>query len=87
MWLLREFQLKTGHGAADYLLFVDQKAAGVIEAKPEGLHFDGSRNTIREIQHRVCLMKISVPHPPLPFLYESTGIETQFTNLLDPYTA
>ena len=33
---VREFGLKPGHGAADYLLYIDQKAAGVIEAKPAG---------------------------------------------------
>ena len=32
---VREFPLETGE--ADYLLFVDGKAVGVIEAKPEGL--------------------------------------------------
>ena len=31
---IREFPLKTGH--ADYLLYADRKAIGVIEAKPEG---------------------------------------------------
>jgi len=31
---VREFQLKTG--AADYLLYTDGKATGVVEAKPEG---------------------------------------------------
>ena len=33
---VREFKLKSGHGFADYLLFVDQKAVGVVEAKPVG---------------------------------------------------
>ena len=33
---VREFKLTTGHGFADYLLFVDGKAVGVLEAKPEG---------------------------------------------------
>jgi type I restriction enzyme R subunit len=33
---LREFELNPGHGTADYLLYVDGKAAGVIEAKKEG---------------------------------------------------
>ena len=32
-----EFPLKKDHGFADYLLYVDGKAAGVIEAKPEGV--------------------------------------------------
>ena len=31
---MKEFQLKTG--AADYLLFIDRKVVGVIEAKPVG---------------------------------------------------
>ncbi|HCF59588.1 MAG TPA: type III restriction endonuclease subunit R, partial [Myxococcales bacterium] len=33
---VREFALAPGHGKADYLLYVDGKAAGVIEAKQEG---------------------------------------------------
>ena len=34
---IREFPLKTGHGFADYLLYMDGKAAGVIEAKKGAL--------------------------------------------------
>ena len=33
---VREFVMATGHGRADYLLFVDRKAAGAVEAKPSG---------------------------------------------------
>src|SRR5579871_2344649 len=33
---VREFQMKTGFGFADYLLYLDRKALGAIEAKPEG---------------------------------------------------
>lgn len=33
---LREFPLESGFGFADYLLYVDGKAAGVIEAKKAG---------------------------------------------------
>ncbi len=33
---LREFELISGHGTADYLLYVDGKACGVIEAKKQG---------------------------------------------------
>jgi len=36
---VKEFQLKTG--AADYLLFVDRKVVGVIEAKPVGHSLGG----------------------------------------------
>jgi type I site-specific restriction endonuclease len=33
---LREFPLDSGYGFADYLLYIDGKAAGVIEAKKAG---------------------------------------------------
>ena len=49
---VREFQ--TDIGPADYVLFVDKKAVGVIEAKPEEWghkHHDG-RRAIRELCRR-----------------------------------
>ena len=80
---VREFPLKTGHGTADYLLYVDAKAAGVIEAKPEGTTLTGV-----EVQFEKYGEGLPDNLPaylrPLPFLYESTGVETQFTNRLDP---
>lgn len=33
---VREFVLKRPHGRADYLLFLDGRAVGIVEAKPEG---------------------------------------------------
>jgi type I restriction enzyme R subunit len=80
---LREFPLKDGHGFADYLLYVDGKAAGVIEAKKQGATLSGV-----EIQSGRYAQGLPDALPawrrPLPFLYESTGIETRFTNGLDP---
>jgi type I restriction enzyme, R subunit len=38
---IRNFTLKPGHGFADYLLYVDRRAAGVIEAKNEGVTLTG----------------------------------------------
>lgn len=38
---IREFPLKSGFGFADYLLYIDGKAAGVIEAKKEGVTLTG----------------------------------------------
>ena len=38
---IREFPLTTGHGFADYVLFVDGRAAGVIEAKKAGTTLTG----------------------------------------------
>ena len=78
---VREFPLTTG--PADYLLFVDRKAIGVVEAKPEGTTLSG----VEAQSARYSIGLGAVPlhwHSPLPFLYESTGVETFFTNGLDP---
>ncbi|PLX99282.1 MAG: type III restriction endonuclease subunit R [Desulfuromonas sp.] len=79
---IREFPL-SGYGFADYLLYVDQKAAGVIEAKKVGSTLTGVE--VQSAKYTTGL-PVSLPawHNPLPFCYESTGIETRFTNSLDP---
>ncbi len=80
---VREFPLKTGHGTADYLLYVDQKAVGVVEAKAEGSTLIGVE--LQSGKYSTGLPdSLPAPRRPLPFLYESTGVETQFTNGLDP---
>lgn len=33
---VREFKMKAGFGFADFLLYVDRKAIGAVEAKAEG---------------------------------------------------
>jgi len=38
---VREVSLKSGHGEADYLLFVDGEAVGAVEAKKEGSTLTG----------------------------------------------
>jgi type I restriction enzyme R subunit len=38
---VREFPMASGHGRADYLLFLDRRATGAIEAKPEGTTLTG----------------------------------------------
>ena len=80
---IREFPLQSGHGFADYLLYVDGKAAGVIEAKKEGTTLTGV-----EIQAAKYTSGLPEHLPawqrPLPFVYQSTGVETRFTNGLDP---
>jgi len=80
---LREFALDPGHGFADYLLYVDGRAAGVIEAKRQGATLTGVEwQSSRYAQG----LPAALPawHRPLPFVYESTGRETHFTNGLDP---
>ena len=80
---VREFPLKSGHGIADYLLYVNRKAAGVIEAKPEGSTLTGV--VVQSDKYSTGLPDNLPAHQrPLPFLYESTGAETHFTNRLDP---
>lgn len=80
---IREFPLKSGHGFADYLLYVDGKAAGVIEAKKRGVTLSG-------VETQAAKYTQGLPDglpawsKPLPFSYQSTGIETRFTNGLDP---
>ena len=80
---LREFELNPGHGTADYLLYVDGKAAGVIEAKKQGATLTGvEAQSARYAQGLPAALPAH--RRPLPFLYESTGLETHFTNGLDP---
>ena len=80
---VREFPLKSGHGTSDYLLYVNQKAAGVVEAKPEGSTLTGVE--VQSEKYSTGLPdNLPADQRPLPFLYESTGVETQFTNRLDP---
>lgn len=78
---VREFPLKTGF--ADYLLYADGKAIGVVEAKPEGFPLKGVE--IQSSKYTFGLPK-DLPHYhlPLPFAYETTGKATQFTNTLEP---
>jgi type I restriction enzyme R subunit len=80
---VREFRLAPGHGYADYLLFVDGKAAGVLEAKPEGHTLTGVEPQAQKYSSGLPVgLKARVR--PLPFLYLSTGADTRLTNLLDP---
>lgn len=78
---IREFPLKTGE--ADYLLFVDRNAVGVIEAKPEGTTLSGVAD--QTVKYIAGFPK-NLPHvqEPLPFAYESIGTETFFMDLRDP---
>lgn len=72
------------HGPADYLLYVDSKAIGVVEAKPVG-------HTLRGVEGQSASYSEGLPatlpawRRPLPFQYESTGEVTQFTNWMEPH--
>ncbi|WP_339701350.1 DEAD/DEAH box helicase family protein, partial [Algoriphagus aquimarinus] len=78
---IREYQ--TSSGPADYVLFVDRKPVGVIEAKREE---EGERLTVVEDQSReYATSKLKyLKHNDLPYVYESTGTITRFTDYNDP---
>ena len=79
---VREFPMKTGFGFADYLLYLDRKAVGAVEAKAEG--------TLTGVEAQSAKYAAGLPDNlpapirPLPFLYESNGNVTYFTNGRDP---
>jgi type I restriction enzyme R subunit len=78
---VREYQ--TNVGPADYVLFVDKKPVGIIEAKraEEGIHL-----TMHEDQtegYATAKLKY-LNNEPLFFGYESTGDVTRFTDYRDP---
>ena len=76
---VREFPLPAAE--ADYLLFVDGRAAGVIEAKKATLSgfAEQSEKYLAQLPEHLDSWA-----DPLPFGYESTGIETLFRDLRDP---
>ena len=73
----------TDVGPMDYVLFVDKKPVGVIEAKRSE---EGVRLTSVEDQtgdYATAKLK-HLNNEPLRFLYESTGEVTRFTDAQDP---
>ena len=80
---VREFRMAPGHGFADYMLFVDGQAVGVLEAKPVG--YTLSSVELQADKYATGLPAgLNPPVNPLPFLYVSTGLDTRFINGLDP---
>ena len=79
---VREYPTDTG--PADYVLFCERQAVGVVEAKPDAW---GERiTTVEEQSERYANAELKWVSnaEPLPFLYESTGQITRFTNGRDP---
>ncbi|MBK7763479.1 MAG: DEAD/DEAH box helicase family protein [Bacteroidetes bacterium] len=73
----------TDVGPADYVLFVEGKPCGVIEAKREE---EAYRMTSHEDQSEAYAnAKLKhLKNEPLPFVYISTGEVTRFTDFTDP---
>ena len=84
---VREVVMAAGHGRVDYLLYVDKKVVGVIEAKPEG-------TTLSGVEWQSAMYATGLPEAHrkravvvagrLPFVFEASGTETHFTNGFDP---
>ena len=83
----REVTMKSGHGRADYLLYVDQRVVGVIEAKPQGTTLSGvewqSAMYAEGLPSEIRLKALTTDGR-LPFVFEASGTETHFTNGYDP---
>jgi type I restriction enzyme, R subunit len=76
-------EYSTAVGPADYVLFVNAKPVGIIEAKREE---EGVRLTMHEeqsVDYANAKLKY-ISNDPLPFVYESTGELTRFTDYRDP---
>ncbi|MGW3954278.1 DEAD/DEAH box helicase family protein [Streptomyces sp. NPDC004752] len=82
---VEEFTLATGR--ADYVLYVDGKIVGVIEAKREGTALAGALAQNERYAAGVLkehAMAVWRRDEPFAFRYVSTGAETYFLNRVDP---
>lgn len=82
---IEEFTLATGR--ADYVLYVDGKIVGVIEAKREGTALAGALAQNERYAAGVLkehAMAVWRREEPFAFRYVSTGAETYFLNRVDP---
>ncbi len=97
-WLLQDFrkidlgagpgiavrEYPTDTGPADYVLFVDREAVGVIEAKRDEAGENITATEVQTLRYAKSALKWRVKTTPLPCLFESTGKITRFTDGRDP---
>ena len=79
---VREVPLKSG--VCDYLLLVDRQAVGVIEAKREGTPLAAVAEQSEHYGENLPDFIPAAAPGTLPFLYESTGVETFVRDTRDP---
>jgi type I restriction enzyme R subunit len=84
---VREVIMEKWAGRADYVLYINRKMVGVIEAKPKGttlmaVQWQSHRYSkgLTETQAKNAVLV----NGELPFIYEASGSETNFTNIYDP---
>lgn len=78
---VREYPLASG--PCDYLLFIDRKACGVIEAKPEGATLSAVAEQAERYQHALPA-HLAAWGDPLRFDYEASASELLFSDRADP---
>ena len=74
----------TDSGPADYLLFVNREPVGVIEAKRDEEAQNITAHEAQTQRYAASALKWRIKTAPLPFLFESTGEITRFTDGCDP---
>ena len=78
-------ELFTNAGPADYVLFVNRQAVGVIEAKKKGTTLSGVEwQTVKYQANLPDALPSYLIDGRIPYGYESTGDETWFTCRMDP---
>ncbi|WP_371194076.1 DEAD/DEAH box helicase family protein [Glaciecola sp. SC05] len=76
-------EMDTSTGPVDYMLFIDGKACGVLEAKKDGVSLGG----VAEQSGRYSLSQSAFTQrwlDPLPFTYEATSLSIRFCDNRDP---
>ncbi|SPD73299.1 conserved hypothetical protein [uncultured Desulfobacterium sp.] len=76
-------EYQTDIGPADYVLFVDGKPVGIIEAKAEEKGYQLIQAETQSKDYAYSKLK-HLNNEPLPFVFESTGALTRFTDYRDP---
>jgi len=79
---VREYPTDTG--PADYVLFVNREAVGVIEAKRDEAGVALTTHENQTARYANASLKWRMSTTPLPFLFESTGQIIRFTDGRDP---
>ena len=80
-------EMDTDSGPADYMLFIDGRACGIIEAKREGTDLGGvaEQSARYAVSHSKHIQRWMGEDEPLPFLYEATNHEIRFRDERDPH--
>ena len=78
---VREFP--TSSGPADYMLFVDKRPVGVVEAKKSDEGQNITTSELQSLRYANSSMKWKITGHLIRFIYEATDILTRFTDYAD----